>query len=235
MKAGKRHPSTARATVARSRTEASRRLMADLLEALTARRARRAFAQRDVPVEMQELLWRAVSVAPSHGNVQTVRLLVAASQAARDGVAAALSEGNRQWAPAAPLLVALGSLPQHERAESYGVERGLWSFHAGIAAGNLMAQATSLGLIAHPMAGFDEEAIRASFAAPDSLRILVVFAIGFPGAAESLPEDLQRRERREQRRQPLERLVAIDRWDDANGQPARDPSRDARRSGKLER
>ena len=209
--------------------------MAELLEALGARRARRAFDPREVPVDVQESLWRAVSVAPSHGNVQSVRLLMARSGAVRTALAAALSEGNRGWAPAAPLLVALGALPGHERAEAYGEERALWSFHAGIAAANLMTQATALGLVAHPMAGFDEAAVRAAFAAPEALRVLAVFAIGFPGAPESLPEDLQRRERREQRRQPIDRLLAVDRWEARNGQSARDPSPSARRGSKLGR
>ncbi len=205
--------------------------MAELIEAIAERRARRAFDPREVPAEAQELLWRSVSVAPSHGNVQSARLLVAQSESARASLIAALSEGNRNWAPAAPLLVALASLPGHEHADSYGEERALWSFHAGIAAGNLMAQATALGLIAHPMAGFDEGAVRAAFGTPEELRVLIVFAIGFPGAVESLPEDLQRREQREQRRQPLNRLVATDRWAEGNSQPAREPSR----RGKLER
>ena len=209
--------------------------MAELIEALSGRRARRAFDPREVPAGTQELLWQAVSVAPSHGNVQTARLLVAHSEAMRERLAEALSEGNRNWAPAAPLLAALGSMPEHEHADSYGEERALWSFHAGIAAGNLMAQATALGLIAHPMAGFDEAAVRDAFGAPGEMRVLVVFAIGFPGTVESLPEDLQRREQREQRRQPLDRLVAVDRWREENGTPARDPSRRGRGSGKLER
>ena len=209
--------------------------MAELIEALAGRRARRAFDRRAVPGETRELLWRAVSVAPSHGNVQSARLLVAESEAVRASLLAALSEGNRNWAPAAPLLVALGSMPDHEHADSYGEERALWSFHAGIAAGNLMAQATALGLTAHPMAGFDEAGIRAAFGAPGELRVLVVFAIGFPGPAESLPEDLRKREQREQRRQPLDRLVATDRWGERNSQPARDPSRSRRDGGKLER
>ena len=51
--------------------------MAELLEALAERRARRAFDPRPVPDDARESLWRAVSVAPSHGNAQSVRLLAA--------------------------------------------------------------------------------------------------------------------------------------------------------------
>ena len=209
--------------------------MAKLIEALAERRARRAFDPREVPAEAQELLWRAVSVAPSHGNTQSVRLLVAQSAETRAKLAAALSEGNRGWAPAAPLLAGLAALPAHEQPGAGGEDRALWSFHAGVAAGNLMAQATALGLIAHPMAGFDEEAVRDAFAAPPDLRVVIVFAIGYAGDPASLPADLQRREARDQRRQPLDRLVAIDRWEARNGEPARTPSPPAKRSGKLER
>ena len=197
--------------------------MAGLLDALEARRARRAFDARPVPDDARESLWRAVSVAPSHGNAQSVRLLEARAANVRAALEAALSDGNRGWASAAPLLAALGALPAHERADAYGGERAIWSFHAGIAAANLMAQATALGLIAHPMAGFDEDAVRSAFAAPVGLRVLAVFAIGFPGAPETLPEDLQRRERRERRRLPLDRLVAVDRWEARHGEPARPP------------
>ncbi|MBH77057.1 MAG: nitroreductase [Dehalococcoidia bacterium] len=208
--------------------------MEKLIEAISGRRAQRAFARREVPEEEQQLLWRAVSVAPSHGNVQSVRLLVARSSAALKSIAAALSDGNRHWAAKAPLLVALGALPEHEHTDSYGEERALWSFHSGIAAGNLMAQATSLGLIAHPMAGFEEATLRNAFGAPEEFRILVVFAIGYPGPIESLPEDLQRREESKQKRQPLNRLVAIDRWQKQNEFPARNTSQSQQDSGKLE-
>ncbi len=207
--------------------------MTELLPALSARRARRAFAPRAVPADVQDLLWLAVSVAPSHGNAQPVRLLVARSAATEATLAAALSEGNRSWAPSAPLLVALAALPAHERGDAYGAERALWSFHAGIGAANLMTQATALGLVAHPMAGFDEAAVRAAFSAPEDLRVLVVFAIGYPGDIETLPEDLQQRERRDQRRQPLDRLVAIDRWGTEHEQAARAPSPSTREDGKL--
>lgn len=209
--------------------------MAELLPALSARRARRAFDPRDVSPDVQALLWRSVSVAPSHGNSQSVRLMVAESAAVRSAIVAALSDGNGSWAPAAPLLVALGALPTHERGDAYGAERSLWSFHAGIAAGNLMTQATALGLVAHPMAGFDEAAVRSAFSAPEALRLLAVFAIGYPGQAAELPEDLQRRELREQRRQPLERLIAVDAWGPEHELTARESSPPTAGDGKLRR
>lgn len=198
--------------------------MATVLEALTKRRARRAFAPTPIPADVQEALWRAAQIAPSHGNAQSARILVAASADARQRLLAALGQGNLSWAPAAPLLFALASVPAHDMTieAGDGSTRELWPFHAGIVAGNLMAQATSMGLVAHPMASFSEPAARAAFEAPDDVRILAIFAVGYPGEVESLPEDLQRRETSTQDRLGIERLVGVNRWNDEMGMSARD-------------
>lgn len=198
--------------------------MPDILPALANRRALRAFDSRPIPPDIEALLWQAVSVAPSHGNSQTTRFLIARSPETRRALVAALSEGNRTWAPKAPLLVAIAAMPSHAGpvANSDGSERELWGFQAGIAAEHLIAEATDLGLIAHPMAGFDEVAARAAFGAPPELRILVVVAVGYPGDPATLPGDLQARETAPQERIPLANLLVEDRWTEEHGVSARE-------------
>jgi nitroreductase len=198
--------------------------MPDLIPALRDRRARRAFAPDRVPADVQQALWRAVSLAPSHGNTQPVRLLVATTTDAHDALTAALSDGNRGWAGPAPLLVAIAAVPSHDITPENrdGSRRELWAFHAGIATGNLLAQATALGLTAHPMAGFDEASVRAVFGAPEDVRVLAVVAIGYPGPVASLPEDLQAKEEAPQERLPLSVLVVEDRWTEEHGISARE-------------
>ncbi|MBA4180636.1 MAG: nitroreductase [Anaerolinea sp.] len=189
--------------------------MPELLPALSQRRARRAFEPRPVQPDLLNLLWQAISVAPSHGNTQSARILLAESAEVHDRLVAALSPGNSHWAGAAPHLFALVALPAHETPQenSDGTLRDMWPFNAGIAIGNLMAQATFMGLTAHPMAGFDEPAVRAVFGAPPSVRVLTVVAVGYPGSPDSLPEDLAAKETMPQERLPLERILAVDRWD----------------------
>jgi nitroreductase len=198
--------------------------MPEIIPALTQRRARRAFDPAPLLPGEERALWQALSLAPSHGNTQPARILVARSEAKRQALVEALSEGNRHWAKAAPLLIALVADPAHDTVQknSDGTEREMWPFHAGIAAGNLMVQATAMGILAHPMAAFDEPAVRRVFDIPDHVRVLVVIAIGRQGAVESLPEDLQRRETAPQDRLPLDRIVSEDAWSTALAESARD-------------
>jgi nitroreductase len=193
--------------------------MTDVIQPLSARRARRSFESRPVPDDLQESLWKAVALAPSHGNNQPVRVLVAAREPARKALFQALSPGNQTWAGAAPLLFAIAAIPAHDHVaeDRDGTQRELWAYHAGIATGNLMAQATALGLIAHPMAGFDEPAVRAVFGAPDPVRILAVVAAGYEGPISNLVPELQQRESAPQRRLPLDHLVAVDHWEERHG------------------
>ena len=188
--------------------------MAEVIDPIRNRRARRAFDPRPVPQDVREALWTAVSLAPSHGNNQPTRIVTAVSEAARAALTAALSSGNRHWASAAPLLAAVCSIPGHDLVQenSDGSTRELWAFHGGIAVGNLLAQATAMGLTAHPMAGFDEPAVRGALGVPGGVRVLTVVAIGYPGKVESLVADRRKRETAPQRRLPIDHVAADDRW-----------------------
>jgi nitroreductase len=197
-------------------------LMGELLTALTERRAKRSFAARPVSEAEQELLWRSVSVAPSHGNSQPVRLAVARSGEAREAVIKALSEGNRVWAPAAPLLLAVVAVPDQEPGQIDERARELLGLNSGIALGNLLTQATHMGLIAHPLAGYSDAGVREAFGLPDEVRVMALLAIGYPGDAQELPEDLKKRETAEQQRLPLEHVVVYDRWTPTQSVRARD-------------
>ncbi|GBD23013.1 NADH dehydrogenase [bacterium HR29] len=197
--------------------------MSAVIDAIRTRRARRAFSAASVPPDVERALWEAVRLAPSHGNAQPTRILVARSPETRAALIDALSPGNRNWAPAAPLLCAVAALPSVDyTAENFdGTSRELWAFHAGLATGNLLVQATAMGLVAHPMASFDEPTARRAFGAPEELRILAIVAIGYPGDPASLPDDLRAKEEAPQWRLPLDIIVAEDRWRDENAIGAR--------------
>ena len=48
----------------------------------------------------------------------------------------------------------------------------------------MMLQATSMGLMAHQMGGFDELKIRQEFSVPDGFEVMAVMAVGYPSSNE---------------------------------------------------
>ena len=186
-----------------------------VLEPIRLRRAYRAFDPSPLEPAIEAALWGSVSLAPSAGNSQPARLVVAKSAEARAATIAALSEGNRGWAGVAPLLVAVVANPSHDMVipNRDGTTREMWLLHVGIAVGNLLVQSTAMNLTAHPMAGFDELAVREALGIPDDVRVVTVIAIGRPGVVENLSPDLQKRETVPQTRLPIDHLVGHDRWD----------------------
>ncbi len=88
----------------------------------------------------------------------------------------------------------------------------LYLFDCGSATENLLLQGIAEGLVVHPMAGWDEEPMRAALEIPDPYRAVVVVAIGHPGRLEDLSEALQQREMAERMRKPLAELTHYDRW-----------------------
>jgi nitroreductase len=76
----------------------------------------------------------------------------------------------------------------------------------------LSVQATALGLAVHQMGGFDPEKLMQLYPIPEGFTPVIIFAVGYPGQSEKLPEDLQKREQAPRSRKPLESFVFTDQW-----------------------
>lgn len=150
-------------------------------ELLARRWSGRAFTGDGVGREQLITLLEAARWAPSCFNDQPWRFLVwdrsrdtGAWQRAFD----CLSEGNREWVKDAPvLLLACADTEFSSRPGS----PSRWGRHdTGAASMNLYLQAVALGLMAHPMAGYDQDAIRAAFAIPERYTLCAMIAVGHP-------------------------------------------------------
>jgi nitroreductase len=111
---------------------------------------------------------------------------------------------NQSWAAKAPvLMLAL--------AELNFVHNGKPNRHAahdvGLALGNLLNQATILGLQAHLMAGFSGNTARELFAVPDTHDPVTMLALGYPGDPESLPDTLREKELAPRTRKSLDEIA----------------------------
>ncbi|HLH79338.1 MAG TPA: nitroreductase family protein [Chthonomonas sp.] len=177
---------------------------------LAQRRSPRAIdPNRPVPREVTQRLLEAARWAPSSGNSQPWRFVVIDAPEALARAREALHPGNQRWANRAPLLLLICANPQDD-GDING--QPLYLFDCGLAAENLLLQGTAEGLVVHPMAGWDEVAMRAAMNVPEPYRVVVVIAVGYPGRLEDLPEDLQKRETAPRARKPLSELTHYNGW-----------------------
>lgn len=135
-------------------------------------------------------LVEAARWAPSAGNRQPWRLIVGRrGDDTFAAVAATLTGANRDWAPAASLLVVgLARTSEGARTNTYA------DYDLGQAIAHLTVQAAASGLAVHQMGGFDASALAAALGLDDEHRPRVVAAVGRRAPAEQLAEPLRGRE-----------------------------------------
>lgn len=167
----------------------------------------RAFSVRPVQAQTLRSLLEAARWAPSSYNEQPWAYLLASREDPEEfaRLLSVLMEGNRAWAQHAPVLMLSVAKLQFDRD-------GQPNRHAlhdvGLATANLVTQATSLGLFAHQMAGFDAKKARELFAIPEAWEPVAVIALGYSDGVDTPPAPRSRK--------PLEDFVFAGRW----GQPA---------------
>lgn len=147
-------------------------------------------------------LLEAARWAPTWGRRQPVRFIVGLRE---DDTFATLSgllrRGNSYAAAASALLLLCADEGEDDTTALYsGVD-------AGAAMGNLLIEAVSRGLIAHPMAGFDRAGAAEVFRLPGGLRPLVVIAVGTLGDHADAAPEIAERDNLPRDRLPLPEIV----------------------------
>jgi len=182
----------------------------ELMETIRARRAYRSLA----PVELGEALARdlsqTASLSASCFNNQPWRFVFAYEAEALDRVKGALSKGNR-WAHAASLIIAVCS---RRDLDCPNPERELFAFDTGMATAFLILRATELGLVAHPIGGYDDDKVREALAIPAGMAVLTLVIVGRhrlpPG--ELLSEGQKEAEMNRPERRPLQEIMRLNRF-----------------------
>lgn len=170
----------------------------------------RAFDPRPVEPEKLRSLFEATRWAASSYNAQPWYFIVGTRDDPENylRVLDTFAEFNQGWAKNAP-VVAL-SVAQLNFGDG---KPNRHAFHdVGQAAANLAVQATSLGLQVHQMAGILPEKARELFAIPAGYEAVAGMAIGYPGDASSLPDQLKERETAPRSRKPLDSFVFSGKW-----------------------
>jgi nitroreductase len=161
----------------------------EVAEAVEARRARRVLSERVIEGEKRKVLAEAVRLSASCFNNQPWRLVFCTDGGSLDAVKAALSKGNA-WATRAPLIVVVAARAADDCQLSDHREYSL--FDCGLAVGQMVLQATEVGLIAHPIAGYDPVKVKVALGIPDDHVVITLVICGYPGTDDSLLSDKQR-------------------------------------------
>lgn len=171
----------------------------------------RAFAERPIEPEKVNSLFEAARWAPSSNNEQPWRFIVAGKEyeAQWNRFLACLAEGNRIWAVRAPMLILSIARLNFEKWD----KPNRHALHdVGMATGNLVLQATALGLVARQMAGFDVDKARADLNIPSGYEPVAMIAIGYPGDPALLPDALRQRESVSRERHAASTFVYVGEW-----------------------
>ena len=120
-----------------------------------------------------------------------------------------LAPSNQTWVQHAPLLVLICA----DTLFSKNAQPNRWAeYDTGAAAQNLCLQATSMGLMAHQLGGFDAEKTRAVFNIPAQFTLMAMISVGHPVSESAIPEDLLARETAERSRRGLGELFYQGAW-----------------------
>lgn len=151
-------------------------------------------ATKSVTEEQIHAIVEAARLAPSCFNDQPWRFLICNRQTnpqAYGKVLESLVEFNQNWAKPASVLVVV--VAHHRFTKNDNPNR--WGpYDSGAAAFAMMLKATSLGLMAHQMGGFDENKIQQDFNIPADYTPMAVMAIGYESEEEAnQPHEKDRR------------------------------------------
>jgi nitroreductase len=162
----------------------------------------RSFTDQDVSEDVLLSLFEAARWAPSGGNLQPWRFIVARTAEERAKFHTFIAAVNREWCEKAPILTVVVSYSK----TANGNLNPSHSFDAGAAWGYLALEAANQGLITHAMGGFDRQQARETLGVPEDYDIHAVIAIGYRGPVEALAEKFQEREA-PSGRQPISEIV----------------------------
>ena len=183
------------------------------IEALIRRRwSPRSFTDQPVSDAHLASLLEAARWAASCFNAQPWHLVVARRDRepeAHAAIAACLSGNNQAWAPRAPVLMV--SVARLDFAHNGRPNRHA-AYDTGAAMAQMAIQAAALGLQLHQMGGFDLDRAREALRIPEGYEPRAVIALGHPGPAGALPDELAQRETAPRQRRPVGEWVHFGGW-----------------------
>ena len=169
------------------------------------RRAYRSLDPKMLSKEEVKLLEKAIQIAPSCFNNQPWQYVFVTDEKKREEMKSVLSDGNK-WAHHASMYIAVCA---RKEDDCVIYDREYYLFDTGIATGFLLLQATDLGFVAHPIAGYSPKKTRKVLSIPDDMQVIALVIIG--KKREKIRKDLSEKqtkaEQKRPKRKPIEELI----------------------------
>jgi len=187
-----------------------RRKIMSVESTIAARRAYRSLAPVTITPEIIRDLAQCASLAPSCFNKQPWRYIFVTDMAVLQKIQAALAPGN-EWAKQASAIVAVFT---QDELDCVIRERRYALFDTGLATAQLILRATELGLVAHPIAGFDVELVASALALPAEFTLIALLIIGQKASKPFPPLSPKQQEQEATRpaRLPFEKFVFLNQY-----------------------
>jgi nitroreductase len=174
------------------------------------RESRRAYLDKEIPQDVLDQLQEIVRWSPSCANKQPWRIIFVREKEQHTRLMGALARGN-QWAAAAPVIVVLCARESDDVVRDDDPVK-YYQFDTGLACMSLLLGATELGMMGHPMAGWDAPKVKAALDIPDEYHVMCVVSLGYPGSIDLLDDDTRKKDQAVRTRKPLNEVITMDRF-----------------------
>jgi nitroreductase len=180
----------------------------ELMEIIENRRAYRSLGPAAINETLVRDLAQAAALAASCFNKQPWRFVFAYAPDVLSRMQAAMNKGN-EWTKADSLIIAVVS---RRDMDCVVKEREYYLFDTGMATAFMILRATELGLVAHPIAGFDEDKAKDILGIPADMQLITLINVGkhLVPPNSLLSEKQAEIEKTRPERLPLSEIMRID-------------------------
>lgn len=181
----------------------------EILKEIEERRSYRGLSNKPVESEKVNQIMTAANLAPSCFNKQPWRYITVQSKEGLGKVQKGLNKGN-SWAYNAPLFILVTTKDNLDC--KIGDGRNYAEFDTGMSVFSLLVQAEKEGLLAHPIAGYDQEVLKNEFSIPDDIVLLTVLVVGYKGSDAALSEKQLDSEHGPRVRNSKNHWLSLEKW-----------------------
>lgn len=146
----------------------------DVKEAIQKRRAYRSLDPVDITEDLIKDLAGCAQLSASCNNNQSWRFVFVYEYDMLKKMHEVFPKGNA-WAKSASMYIAILSKMEYDCIID---DRVYYQFDTGMATAFLILRATELGLVAHPIAGYDPQKTREVLSIPEDIEVITLVIVG---------------------------------------------------------